>query len=221
MNRIFQIAVDGPGGAGKSTVAKAVAKKLNIEYIDTGAMYRALGLKMLRLGMAMEDGPELRRLLDETVIDFRDGDIILDGETVSHLIRTQEVSMAASDCSAFPAVREKMVEAQQKMGASKSVIMDGRDICEVVFPDARFKYFITAEPEERARRRHLELLEKGQNISYDEVLKQIEERDRNDSTRAASPMKKAPDAELLDTTHMTADEAVQRICDDVLKSRKA
>lgn len=127
---IFQIAVDGPGGAGKSTVAKAVAKELNIEYIDTGAMYRALGLKMLRLGMEMKDGPKLRKLLDETSIDFRDGDIILDGEIVSRLIRTQEVSMAASGCSAFPIVREKMVDVQQKMGESKSVIMDGRDICE-------------------------------------------------------------------------------------------
>ena len=205
MDRIFQIAVDGPGGAGKSTVAKAVAKELNIEYIDTGAMYRALGLKMLRLGMEMKDGPKLRKLLDETSIDFRDGDIILDGEIVSRLIRTQEVSMAASGCSAFPV-----------MGESKSVIMDGRDICEVVFPNAKYKYFITAEPEERAKRRYKELIDKGQKISYEEVLTQIRQRDLNDSTRAASPMKKAPDAELLDTTHMTVEEAVKHICDQVL-----
>ena len=211
MDRIFQIAVDGPGGAGKSTVAKAVAKELNIEYIDTGAMYRALGLKMLRLGMEMKDGPKLRKLLDETSIDFRDGDIILDGEIVSRLIRTQEVSMAASGCSAFPIVREKMVDVQQKMG-------DGRDICEVVFPNAKYKYFITAEPEERAKRRYKELIDKGQKISYEEVLTQIRQRDLNDSTRAASPMKKAPDAELLDTTHMTVEEAVKHICDQVLKN---
>ena len=216
MDRIFQIAVDGPGGAGKSTVAKAVAKELNIEYIDTGAMYRALGLKMLRLGMEMKDGPKLRKLLDETSIDFRDGDIILDGEIVSRLIRTQEVSMAASGCSAFLIVREKMVDVQQKMGESKSVIMDGRDICEVVFPNAKYKYFITAEPEERAKRRYKELIDKGQKISYEEVLTQIRQRDLNDSTRAASPMKKAPDAELLDTTHMTVEEAVKHICDQVL-----
>ena len=216
MDRIFQIAVDGPGGAGKSTVAKAVAKELNIEYIDTGAMYRALGLKMLRLGMEMKDGPKLRKLLDETSIDFRDGDIILDGEIVSRLIRTREVSMAASGCSAFPIVREKMVDVQQKMGESKSVIMDGRDICEVVFPNAKYKYFITAEPEERAKRRYKELIDKGQKISYEEVLTQIRQRDLNDSTRAASPMKKAPDAELLDTTHMTVEEAVKHICDQVL-----
>lgn len=181
-------------------------------------MYRALGLKMLRLGMEMKDGPKLRKLLDETSIDFRDGDIILDGEIVSRLIRTQEVSMAASGCSAFPIVREKMVDVQQKMGESKSVIMDGRDICEVVFPNARYKYFITAEPEERAKRRYKELIDKGQKISYEEVLTQIRQRDLNDSTRSASPMKKAPDAELLDTTHMTVEEAVKHICDQVLKN---
>ena len=218
---IFQIAIDGPGGAGKSTVAKAVAQKLNIEYIDTGAMYRAFGLKMLRLGMAMEDNAQLRQLLNETVIDFKNGDIILDGEVVNGLIRTQEVSMAASGCSAFPAVREKMVEIQQQMGKSKSVVMDGRDICEVVFPSAKYKFFVTADAKERAKRRHKELAAKGENVSYDEVLRKIKERDRKDSTRAASPMKKAPDAELLDTTDMTVNEAVDYICDKVLKDIRA
>lgn len=218
---IFQIAIDGPGGAGKSTVAKAVAQKLNIEYIDTGAMYRAFGLKMLRLGMAMEDNTELRQLLNDTVIDFKNGNTILDGEIVNGLIRTQEVSMAASGCSAFPVVREKMVEIQQNMGKAKSVVMDGRDICEVVFPSAKYKFFVTADAEERARRRHKELTEKGENISYDEVLEQIRQRDLNDSTRAASPMKKASDAELLDTTHMTAEETANYICNKVLKDMGA
>lgn len=218
---IFQIAIDGPGGAGKSTVAKAVAQKLNIEYIDTGAMYRAFGLKMLRLGMAMEDNTELRQLLNDTVIDFKNGNTILDGEIVNGLIRTQEVSMAASGCSAFPVVREKMVEIQQNMGKAKSVVMDGRDICEVVFPSAKYKFFITADAEERARRRHKELTAKGENISYDEVLEQIRQRDLNDSTRAASPMKKASDAELLDTTHMTAEETANYICNKVLKDMGA
>lgn len=218
---IFQIAIDGPGGAGKSTVAKAVAQKLNIEYIDTGAMYRAFGLKMLRLGMAMEDNTELRQLLNDTVIDFKNGNTILDGEIVNGLIRTQEVSMAASGCSAFPVVREKMVEIQQNMGKAKSVVMDGRDICEVVFPSAKYKFFVTADAEERARRRHKELTAKGENISYDEVLEQIRQRDLNDSTRAASPMKKASDAELLDTTHMTAEETANYICNKVLKDMGA
>lgn len=216
MEEIFKIAIDGPGGAGKSTVAKAVAKKLNIDYIDTGAMYRALGLKMLRLGMAMSDGMELRTLLKETQIDFRGQDIILDGEVVSDLIRTPEVSMAASDCSAFPIVREHMVAAQQKMGESKSVIMDGRDIGTVVFPDAKYKFFITADSKERALRRYKELVEKGQNAVYEQVLKEIEERDHNDSTRAASPLRQAEDAELLDTTNMTVQEAVDYICGKVM-----
>lgn len=215
MKQSFQIAIDGPGGAGKSTVAKAVAAELNIDYIDTGAMYRALGLKMLRLGIPMEDCPALRELLETTEIDFADGQIILDGEVVSGLIRTQEVSKAASDCSAFAFVREKLVDIQQKMGESKSVIMDGRDICEVVFPNAKYKYFITADSSERAKRRYQELVQKGQDITYEEVLKQIEERDYNDSHRAASPMKKADDAELLDTTHMTVEEVVKYICDKV------
>ncbi len=216
MEEIFKIAIDGPGGAGKSTVAKAVAKKLNIDYIDTGAMYRALGLKILRLGMAMSDGMELRALLKETQIDFRGQDIILDGEVVSDLIRTPEVSMAASDCSAFPIVREHMVAAQQKMGESKSVIMDGRDIGTVVFPDAKYKFFITADSKERALRRYKELVEKGQNAVYEQVLKEIEERDHNDSTRAASPLRQAEDAELLDTTNMTVQEAVDYICGKVM-----
>ena len=215
MAKIFKIAIDGPGGAGKSTIAKAIAKKLGIDYIDTGAMYRALGLKMLNLGMAFEDGEPLRKLLEETEIDFKNGDIILDGQVVSHLIRTPEVSMAASNVSAFPVVRKQMVKAQQKMGESKSVIMDGRDICTDVFPDAEYKYFVTADPKERAMRRYKELLEKGQNADFDQVLADIIQRDHNDSTRAASPLKQAEDAELVDTTSMTIDEVVDYICGKV------
>ena len=211
----FQIAIDGPSGAGKSTVAKAIAKRLNIEYIDTGSMYRALGLKMLNLGIPMEDGPQLHKLLEETEIDFQNGEIMLDGQVVSHLIRTPEVSMAASDCSAFPCVRKQLVAAQQKMGESKSVIMDGRDICSVVFPDAQHKYYITATDEERARRRYKELIEKGENTTFDETLAAIRERDYNDSHRAASPLKKADDAVELDTTDMTIEEVVEYICSRV------
>lgn len=211
----FKIAIDGPGGAGKSTIAKLVAKKLKIDYIDTGAMYRALGLKMMNLGMDFTDEDVIKELLAKTEIDFVDGEIILDGEVVSQLIRTPEVSMAASKVSAFAFVRKHMVAAQQKMGESKSVIMDGRDICTDVFPDAQYKYFVTADAEERARRRHKELLEKGQNASYEQVLADIKERDHNDSTRAASPLKKADDAELLDTTNMTIDQVVNYICDKI------
>ena len=215
MAKNYKIAIDGPGGAGKSTIAKLIAKKLGIDYIDTGAMYRALGLKMLNLGIAFEDSEELRKLLKNTDIDFRNGDIFLDGENVSHLIRTPEVSMAASNVSAFAFVRKHMVAAQQKMGESKSVIMDGRDICMDVFPDAQYKYFVTADAEERAMRRYKELLEKGQEAVYEQVLADIKQRDYNDSTREASPLKQASDAELVDTTHMTIDEVVDYICSKV------
>lgn len=215
MAKNYKIAIDGPGGAGKSTIAKLIAKKLGIDYIDTGAMYRALGLKMLNLGIKFEDSEELRELLKNTDIDFRNGDIFLDGENVSHLIRTPEVSMAASNVSAFAFVRKHMVAAQQKMGESKSVIMDGRDICMDVFPDAQYKYFVTADAEERAMRRYKELLEKGQEAVYEQVLADIKQRDYNDSTREASPLKQAPDAELVDTTHMTIDEVVDYICSKV------
>lgn len=215
MAKNYKIAIDGPGGAGKSTIAKLIAKKLGIDYIDTGAMYRALGLKMLNLGIKFEDSEELRELLKNTDIDFRDGDIFLDGENVSHLIRTPEVSMAASNVSAFAFVRKHMVAAQQKMGESKSVIMDGRDICMDVFPDAQYKYFVTADAEERAMRRYKELLEKGQEAVYEQVLADIKQRDHNDSTREASPLKQAPDAELVDTTHMTIEEVVDYICSKV------
>ncbi|MEE0796200.1 MAG: (d)CMP kinase [Anaerovoracaceae bacterium] len=217
MKDIFKIAIDGPGGAGKSTVAKKVAARLGIEYIDTGAMYRAFGLKLLRSGVEIADSAKLRDMLEKTVIDFENGGVTLDGEDVSGLIRTPEISKAASACSAISAVREKMVKAQQKMGESKSVIMDGRDICEVVFPDAEYKYFLTASAEERANRRYKELREKGSDISYEQVLADIKTRDHNDSTRAASPMRKAEDAILLDTTSMTQDEVVEFICSRVRK----
>ncbi|MBS6206925.1 MAG: (d)CMP kinase [Firmicutes bacterium] len=215
MEKIFQIAVDGPSGAGKSTVAKAVAKKLNIEYIDTGAMYRAFGLKLLEMNVDFGDEEAVRDALAQTEVDIKDGEIILDGRVVSHLIRTPEVSMAASKCSAYPFVREKMVKAQQKMGESRSIIMDGRDICAVVFPQAEYKYFITASDEERASRRYKELIEKGEKTTYEETLKAVRERDHNDMTRAASPLCKAEDAEEIDTSGMSIEQVRDYICSKV------
>ena len=212
MKEIYRIAVDGPSGAGKSTVAKAIAKKLNIEYIDTGAMYRALGLKIITNGIDMKEEDKIKALLEETDIDFVNGDILLDGQVVSHLIRTTEVSMAASACSAYPFVREKLVAAQQKLGASKSVIMDGRDIGTAVFPDAEYKFYITATDKERAQRRYDELIAKGEDVTYDQVLADIRQRDYNDSTRAASPLRKADDAEEVDTTEMSIEEVVEYVC---------
>ena len=211
----YSIAIDGPAGAGKSTIAKMIAKKRELIYVDTGAMYRALGLKLLRNNIGMDEVEKIKAVLDETEIDICQGDIILDGEVVSGLIRTPEVSMAASACSAHGFVREKLVKAQQKMGESKSVIMDGRDICEVVFPHAEYKYYVTATDEERARRRYKELLEKGEETTFEETLAAIRERDYNDSHRAASPLRQAEDAQLLDTTDMTIEEVVDYICNKV------
>ena len=214
-DRIFRIAIDGPSGAGKSTIAKAVARRLGIDYIDTGAMYRAIGLKMLSQGLAMEDSQALSDMLAETEIDFAGGRVILDGQAVDSLIRTPEVSKAASDCSALAPVRSKLVELQRKMGKTKSVIMDGRDIGTNVLTDAEYKYFLTASPEERALRRYKEMQEKGQESDYDKVLAQIIERDHNDSTRALNPLRKAEDAEEIDSTHMTIDQVVDYICSQV------
>ncbi|MCI8608229.1 MAG: (d)CMP kinase [Firmicutes bacterium] len=216
MKTVFRIAIDGPSGAGKSTVAKAVAVKLGIDYIDTGAMYRAVGLKMLNHGMEMEESDGLKSLLEQTDIDFSAGNIILDGAIVNDLIRTPEVSMAASACSALGMVRAKLVELQRKMGKTKSVVMDGRDIGTNVLTDAEYKYYLTATAEERARRRTAELIEKGQNADFDQVLADIEMRDYNDSHRTLNPLCKAEDAEEIDSTHMTIDEVVSHICSKIV-----
>lgn len=217
MKEIFKIAIDGPSGAGKSTIAKAVAKRLGIDYIDTGAMYRAIGLKMTRLNLPMEESEALQQMLEETDIDFHAGDVILDDVVVNDLIRTPEMSMAASACSALGMVRAKLVELQRKMGQKKSVIMDGRDICEVVLPDAEYKYYLTATAEERARRRTAELIEKGQQVNFEQVLADIQQRDYNDMNRAITPLKKADDAVEIDSTDMSIEEVVNFICAPVEK----
>ena len=213
MNDIFRIAIDGPSGAGKSTIAKAVASRLNIDYIDTGAMYRAVGYKMNREGVPFEECSELEQMLSNTDIDFVKGDIILDGEIVNSLIRTPEVSMLASKCSALPLVREKLVEIQRGMGSRKSVIMDGRDIGTNVLKDAEYKVFLTASAEERANRRFKELQEKGENQSYSDVLADIKHRDHNDTTRKLNPLAKAEDAVELNTDGMDIEQVVQAVLD--------
>lgn len=213
MEQVFQIAIDGPSGAGKSTVAKALAKVLGIDYIDTGAMYRAVALKIINKGIDLDDAESLIAMLKETDVDFSGGQIILDGENVSDSIRSPEVTKMASDASALPAVREKLVALQQKMGRQKSVILDGRDIGTNVFPNTRYKFFINASLEERARRRWAELKEKDGEADYFEIKEQIRERDYNDSHRALNPLKKADDAIEIDTTDMT----VKLVVDTVLK----
>lgn len=211
MSKIFRIAIDGPSGAGKSTIAKEVAKKLNIDYIDTGAMYRAFGLKMKRNNIPMAEDDTLRKMLSETEIDFEGGKVFLDGEDVSGLIRTGEISKLASDCSAFKSVRVKLVEIQQGLGKKKSIIMDGRDIATVVLPNAEYKYFLTASPEERARRRVIEYELKGEKADYDDILAKINERDYNDTHREVDPLRKADDAVLIDSTDMSIDDVVNFI----------
>lgn len=215
MKEVFRIAIDGPSGAGKSTIAKLVAKKLGIDYIDTGAMYRAVGYKMNREGIPFEECDELKAMLDATDIDFVSGDIILDGQIVNTLIRTSEVSQMASKCSALPMVREKLVEIQRNMGSRKSVIMDGRDIGTNVLKDAEYKFFLTASAEERAERRHKELIEKGEEITFEEVLRDIQARDHNDMTRALNPLKKADDALEVDSTGMNIDQVTEAILKEI------
>lgn len=206
------IAIDGPSGAGKSTIAKLVAKKLDLDYIDTGAMYRALGYKMLQEDVPMVEDERLAKLLEVTDIDFSKGKTMLDGQDVSGLIRNDVISKQASDVSAFASVRKKMVQLQQAMGSSKNVIMDGRDICTVVLKDAPYKFFLTASEDVRAKRRFDELIEKGQDITYEKVLEDIKQRDYNDSHRAVTPLKQADDAVLIDSSNMTIDEVVDTIC---------
>lgn len=211
MNHKIRIAIDGPSGAGKSTIAKRVAKKIGIDYIDTGAMYRAIGCKILQNRVDLKDKEALKLLLAQTEIDFTAGNIILDGEIVNDKIRTPEISKMASDASALPEVREKLVALQRKMGQVKSVVMDGRDIGTNVLKDAEYKFFMTASSAERAKRRWLELSEKGENVDLAQVEADIVQRDHNDSTRALNPLKKAEDAVELDTTGMTIEEVTQKI----------
>lgn len=215
MKKMFRIAIDGPSGAGKSTIAKAVADKLEIDYIDTGAMYRAVGYKMTQLGISVDQKQELKAMLDDTCIDFVNGDILLDGQVVNDKIRTSEMSRMASKCSAVKMVREKLVEIQRGMGSRKSVIMDGRDIGTNVLKDAEYKFFLTASAEERAERRYKELVEKGETISFEEVLDDIRQRDHNDMTRELNPLKKAEDALELDTTGLSIEEVTERVIKEV------
>lgn len=215
MSDIYQVAIDGPSGAGKSTIAKAVARQLGIDYIDTGAMYRAIGYKVKSRGVDPADEDAVRAMLADTEIDLRQGEVYLDEENVSALIRTPEMSMMASVCSQIPAVREKLVQLQREMGRRKSVIMDGRDIGTNVLKDAKYKIYLTASAEERARRRYLELQEKGESQSYEDVLEDIKQRDHNDMTRELNPLRKAEDAIELDTTGLNIDQVVAKVLEIV------
>ncbi|MDF2656451.1 MAG: (d)CMP kinase [Bacillota bacterium] len=211
----IRIAIDGPSGAGKSTIAKNVARILHIDYIDTGAMYRAIGYKIQKSNIALNDREALKRTLLDTEIDFVEGNVILDGAIINDRIRTPEISKMASEVSALSEVREKLVALQRNMGQRKSVVMDGRDIGTNVLRDAEFKFFVTASPAERARRRWLELSAKGEPAELEQVEEDIIQRDHNDSTRELNPLKKAEDAVELDTTGLTIEEVTQKILEVV------
>ncbi|MCQ2561070.1 MAG: (d)CMP kinase [Clostridia bacterium] len=207
MSKII-VAIDGPAGAGKSTIAKLVAGEIGADYIDTGAMYRAVALKLLRTGTDYNDPEALGTLLEAVDVDFSEGRTMLDGEDVSGLIRTPEISALASPSSAIPAVRYKLTDLQQEMGRRKSIVMDGRDIGTVVFPDADFKFFLTASADERARRRTNEMLEKGQEADFEQIKADIIQRDYQDSHREFRPLKKADDAIEIDSSDMTIQQVV-------------
>lgn len=213
----FSVAIDGPAGAGKSTVAKRIAKRLGIIYVDTGAMYRALGLKALRLGIEPSDIENVLPMLPGTDIslDHIDGvqHIFLDGEDVSGLIRTEEVSQAASKISAIREVREKLVELQQALAEKTSVVMDGRDIGTVVLPHAKYKFYVTASAEVRAERRYREYEEKGKldGRSYENILAEIIERDDRDMNREVTPLRPAEDSVIIDTSDLGIEESVAAV----------
>lgn len=208
----YSIALDGPSGSGKSTVAKRLARELDILYLDTGAMYRACACKASEAGVDLSDESAVEAMLSslDLRIEYRGGaqHTILDGRDVSEEIRRPEVSMAASKISALGCVRKKMVEMQRKIASEQSCVLDGRDIGTAVLPDAPFKFFVTASVLVRARRRYDELRAKGYTVDYDALEKEIEERDRNDASRAISPLRRAEDAVLVDTSDMSIDEVV-------------
>ena len=214
MKRV-SIAIDGPSGAGKSTIAKIVAKEMQFVYVDTGALYRTLALFMLRSGVNIDDNAAVIAKLPEASIDLRYVDftqrVFLNEEDVSDIIRTPEVSMAASKVSAIPEVRAFLLQLQRGMAEKYSVIMDGRDIGTVVLPGADVKIFLSATAEERARRRYDELIVKDPTILYEDVLADMIQRDHNDSTRAAAPLKPAEDAVMLNTTGNTLEQSVELI----------
>ena len=199
----MQIAIDGPAGSGKSTVAKRLAERLNIEYIDTGAMYRAITLKLKNV-----ENKDYKKVLDKTNIDFKNNKIFLDGVDVSNFIRDPEISKLTSDISKLPEIREKLVIIQRSIAKNKSVVMEGRDISTVVLPEADYKFYLSAGEEIRAKRRTLQLLERGLPADYEKILKEIKDRDKNDINRKNSPLKVAENAVIIDSSKLNIDDTV-------------
>ncbi len=212
------VAVDGPAGSGKGTLTKLVAEKLNLQYIDTGAMYRCIALKMLEDGIGLEDTEKIKEILDNVKIDLDGTKVILNGRDVSKEIRTVEVSNFTSPVSTIDFIRTKMVELQRGLAKEKDVIMEGRDIGTVVFPDADIKIYLDATAEERAKRRVKQNEENGISSNYEQILKDIIERDTRDMSRPNSPLRKAEDAVVVDTTDAECEVNAQKII-DVIKSK--
>lgn len=216
---MFSIAIDGPAGAGKSSVAKAAAKQLGFIYVDTGALYRTVALYMLRHGIEPSDAAAVEAALPPVSVDLRheaDGQhVLLCGEDVTDAIRTPEISMAASGCSQIPAVRKFLFSLQTGMAERYNVLMDGRDIGTVVLPNAQVKIFLTASAQERARRRCLEMEQKGTPVDFDTTLREIQQRDEQDMNRETAPLKPAEDSVLLDTSNLDFEGSVARLLEIV------
>ena len=212
----YNVAIDGPAGAGKSTIAKRVAKEKGYIYVDTGAMYRGLAIHFLKKGISPEDKEAVAKAcIDADVsIVYENGvqQVYLNGENITGMLRTEEVGNMASKTSAIPAVREKLLELQKTLAREKDVIMDGRDIGTNILPNADVKIYLTASVETRAKRRYDELASKGKSCDFDEIARDIKERDERDMTREIAPLKKAEDAILVDSSDMTIDEVVSKIC---------
>jgi len=214
MRKRISIAIDGPAGAGKTTVAWEVARRLGYKYVDTGAMYRAVAWKSLELGIPLSDEDAIVEMAGAMDIDFAEGDgsrIFVDGVDVSEKIRTPDVTRLSSPVSAISGVRRHLVAHQRRLAGDGGVVMEGRDIGSVVLPNAEVKVFLTASVEERARRRHEELLAGGAKVALDTLRQEIEERDRRDSTRSDSPLVKVPDAVTIDTDGLSVEEVVERV----------
>jgi len=222
MNGHYAIAIDGPSGAGKSTMARQLAKNFGFIYVDTGAIYRTLGLACYRAGIDRKDVKAVMALLPTLEIKIQynaagEQCMILNGEDVSRDIRLPEISVCASDVSAHQEVRSFLLDMQRRFARENNVIMDGRDIGTVVLPDAELKIFLTASPEARARRRHKELLAKGEDVSFEEVLRDMKYRDEQDSTRAAAPLKKAEDAVEVDSSDLNFEETIGLLSELVIR----
>jgi len=218
LDKNIKIAIDGPAGSGKSTIARILAEKLSLIYIDTGAMYRAITLKALKLGKFTKE--DIISVAENSQIDFDGGKIYLDGSDVSEEIRKPAVDENVSYVASIPEVREKLVVLQKKMAEKKGVVMDGRDVGTVVLPDADYKFFLTAKVEERAKRRYNELCKKGIFKDYEEIKKEIIKRDKLDAERECSPFKKAEDAVEVDTTGKDIETVVKEILEYIKKGVK-